>query len=222
MTNVYILGLSYTNSTPDDASPVGSILSDTFERLKGSNELEVRAGYFGICVRQRGVLWMCSSNAYALAQQLGITNDPLDLIGAMSKFRSRVLFSGLLFMAIILTLLSMLLVFSFPNWKTKHDPQTGSYVDVRSLPTRFKLRMALSLAFVAAMLLVIASLWQHIGAVGAAAMADITYYGNVKSHIGKSGVALVWVGCVVEVIAVLGLVYVIAAVNFLDKLTDVE
>ena len=116
MTNVYILGLSYTNSTPSSLGPTEKKLSETLSGFKGTAELEVRIGYFGMCVRQRGVLWLCSANTNGLAQQIGPENDPLNLIGAASKFRNDVLFSGLLFMAIILSFLSVLLLATFPGW----------------------------------------------------------------------------------------------------------
>lgn len=115
MTNVYILGLSYTNSTPSHLNPVEQNLSKTLNDFKGSSQLEVRTGYFGMCVRQRGILWLCSGDTDGLAQQIGPENDPLNLIGAASKFKNDVLFSGVLLMAIVLSFLSFILLSTFPG-----------------------------------------------------------------------------------------------------------
>ena len=68
MTNIYVLGLSYTNSTSKRTTEGHDVLLDTLNGLKGSAELEVRAGYFGMCVRQRGVVWLCSPDHRGLAQ----------------------------------------------------------------------------------------------------------------------------------------------------------
>ena len=119
MTNVYILGLSYTNSTPSGLNPIQKNLSEALSTLKGPARLEVRVGYFGICVRNHGILWVCSSDVDGLIQQVGSENDPLDLIGGASKFRDDVLFSGLLFMTIILAFFSVVLLATFPSWHSE-------------------------------------------------------------------------------------------------------
>ncbi|KAF2624661.1 hypothetical protein BU25DRAFT_131609 [Macroventuria anomochaeta] len=184
MTNVYILGLSYTNSTPSNLGPVERAMFDTLHSLKGSAQLEVRIGYFGMCVRQRGIVWLCSSDSSGLAQQIGPENDPLNLIGAASSFKDDVLFSGLIFMSVILAFFCFVLLATFPGWHEERDVRTGSDVDVKPFPSRPVSQVALACTFVAAVLMLVASLWQHIGAVGAAAMAESSNYGNVKTDIG--------------------------------------
>ncbi|KAF2249443.1 hypothetical protein BU26DRAFT_540672 [Trematosphaeria pertusa] len=197
MTNVYILGLSYTNSTPSGLGPVEKKLSETLSGFKGDAQLEVRTGYFGMCVRQRGVLWLCSADTDGLAQQIGPENDALNLIGAASKFRNDVLFSGLFLMAIVLSFFSALLMATFPGWRKERDDSGGSGgsgVQVKTFPSRPVSQAALSCASVAATLCLVASLWQHVGSVGAAAMAETANYGNLKTDIGVGAIAMAWIG----------------------------
>lgn len=173
MTNIYLLGLSYDNTTSTDLSPSRKTHFDLLNNLKGSSRLEVRAGYFGICVRQQGVLWLCSSETDALSQQIGPENDPLNLIGAASDFKNGVIFSGLIFMAIVLAIFSTLLLATFPGWHEERDERTGSDVDVRPFPSRPVSQVALAATFVAAVLLLTACLWQHVAAVGKSLMCEL-------------------------------------------------
>jgi hypothetical protein len=220
MTDIYILGLSYTNSTPSNITPAGQKLSETFNQYKGGSQLEVRIGYFGICVRQSGVIWLCSSDANGLAIQIGPENDPLNLIGAAAKFKDNVIFSGLLFMAIILAFVSFVLLATFPGWQEERDERTGSMVDVKPFPSRPVSRVALTCSFVASMLLLISSLWQHVGSVGAATMAETAFYGNVHTAIGAQAVLMAWASFTLVSVAALGLTVMVLSIIILDRLTD--
>ncbi|PVH97192.1 hypothetical protein DM02DRAFT_597973 [Periconia macrospinosa] len=220
MTNVYILGLSYTNSTPSNLSPVSRNLSETLNGYKGASQLEVRAGYFGLCIRQRGVVWLCSSDANGLTTQIGSENDPLDLIGAAAKFKDNVIFSGLLFMAVVLAFVSIILLATFPTWRSERDERTGSDVEVKPFPSRPVTHVAIACSLVASILLLVSSLWQHVGSVGAAAMADISYQGNVHTAIGAQAVSMAWASVILVVIPTIGLIVMILSIMALDRLTD--
>jgi hypothetical protein len=207
MTDVYILGLSYANSTPSYLSPAHQNLSEIFNNYKGSSQLEVRIGYFGMCVREHGIVWLCSSDANGLAEQVGPENDPLNLIGVAAKFKDDVIFSGVLFLAVILAFMSIILLSTFPGWHEERDERTGSDV-------------ALACSFVAAVLLLVSSLWQHVGSVGAAAMAETAFYGNVHTDIGAQAVSMAWISFTLLTIAMIGLLLMILAIMVLDRLTD--
>ncbi|KAH7396133.1 Ca2+ regulator and membrane fusion protein Fig1-domain-containing protein [Pyrenochaeta sp. MPI-SDFR-AT-0127] len=220
MTNIYILGLSYTNSTPSNLNAITQNLSETLNGFKGSAHLEVRIGYFGMCVRQRGIVWLCSSDTEGLAQQIGSENDPLDLIGTASKFKSDVLFSGLLFMAIVLAFVSMVLMATFPNTRNEREEHSGSDNGVKTYPSRPVTQVVLTQSFVAAVLLLTAGLWQHIGSVGAAAMAETANYGNINTSIGTASIAMAWTGCVIETLVTIFVVILILSFIVSDRLGD--
>jgi hypothetical protein len=220
MTDIYVLGISYTNSTPSNLNSASRNLTETFHGYKGSVQLEVRIGYFGMCVRQRGIVWLCSSDANGLATQIGSENDPLDLIGVAAKFKDDVIFSGLLFMAVILAFVSIILLSTFPGWHEERDERTGSDVDVKPFPSRPVSQVALACSFVASVLLLISSLWQHVGSVGAAAMAESAFYGNVHTAIGAQAVSMAWASFTLVTIAMIGLLVMILSIIVLDRLTD--
>ena len=217
MTNVFIFGLMYANTTRNDLDTTRKNTTKALSDLKGSSQLEVRTGYFGMCVNQHGVLWVCSNDADALAQQIGPGNDPLDLIGTASQFKNNVLFSGVLLMALILALFSAILLATFPG---RPKERTGSDVDFRPFPFRIVAHYAMTGAFAAAVLLLIAGLWQHVGSVGAAAVADIANSGNVSTAIGGNAMILVWTSVFIETIVAAGTMVTIISLISLESLTD--
>lgn len=97
MTGIYVLDLSYSNGTaPSSNTQANANLSGILTAAKGGSRLEVRAGYFGYCVRDARVNWICSSDGPALLDQFGPDQDPLNIIWTMNQFQSRALFSGLM------------------------------------------------------------------------------------------------------------------------------
>ena len=66
------------------------------KNIVGNAQLEVRVGYFGICVTPDGSGFLCSNNATALAQNVNIDQDPLNLIWIASTFKDAVVFPYLL------------------------------------------------------------------------------------------------------------------------------
>ncbi|KAF2825197.1 hypothetical protein CC86DRAFT_446614 [Ophiobolus disseminans] len=218
MTNVYLFGLAYASAS-DSAKSAGNVLWKTLEDLKGSSQLEVRAGYFGMCVRHRGIIWLCSSDAAGLAQQIEPHNDPLGQIGVAAKFREHVVFAGVMITAVVLAVMSMTLLLTFPGWIKELDSRNGELVDVRPFPSERVSRATLLGAFVAAVLLLIAGLWQHIGSVGAAAMAETATYGNVRTDIGVGAMTMAWLAFTLEATVTMGLLMTILSVVLLDRFT---
>lgn len=78
---------------------------------------------------------------------------------------------------------------------------------------------ALTVSSVAAVLLLVAALWQHVGSVGAAAMAETANYGNVKTDIGTVAVVMAWTGFTLTTIVSIGLIVQILSIIILDRLT---
>jgi hypothetical protein len=71
-------------------------VSAAIRNIVGNAQLEVRVGYFGICVTQDGAGYLCSNNATALAQNVNIDQDPFNLIWIASTFKDAVVFPYLL------------------------------------------------------------------------------------------------------------------------------
>lgn len=65
--------------------------------IVGGAEMEVRVGYFGICVQPDAGSYICNSNATALAEIVTVDQDPLNLIWVASTFKDAVVFPYLLY-----------------------------------------------------------------------------------------------------------------------------
>lgn len=95
--NIYLTYLAYhpiSHST--SLAQVNPDLTTTFAALVNGSSLEVRAGYFGLCVRYAGGIWLCSSDSAGLARQFQPYQDPLNVIWVQARFREGIVFSGLM------------------------------------------------------------------------------------------------------------------------------
>lgn len=79
-----------------DFSQVDPGVSTAMSNIVGAAVLEVRVGYFGICVQPDGGSYICNSNATALAEIVTVDQDPLNLIWVASTFKDAVVFPYLL------------------------------------------------------------------------------------------------------------------------------
>lgn len=217
MARVYLLGLAYVNSTTSHLSTDQEHLVGVLQELKGASNLEVRAGYFGLCVRTSGSGWICGSDPSSLAHRMGAGSDPLDLIGAAARFKDDVVFSGLLFMAVVLSVVSFCFLATFPGWH-KEINETGSEIEVKPFPSKPVSYLVLACNFSASTLLLVSGLWQHVGAVGAAAMVESAYLGNVKSTIGSGAVAMVWLSMGLTLTTMVGIGVLIISTIILDRM----
>lgn len=64
--------------------------------IVGNAMLEVRVGYFGICINTDGS-FLCSNNATTLASQVTVEHDPLNLIWVASTFKDSIVFPYLMY-----------------------------------------------------------------------------------------------------------------------------
>lgn len=95
---LYLVSLSYRPTPPSDSSSiVNPDLTTTFANLVNGSSLEVRTGYFSLCVRYASSIWVCDRSAAGLARQFQPYQDPLNLIWASQKFKDGIVFSGLMY-----------------------------------------------------------------------------------------------------------------------------
>jgi hypothetical protein len=74
--------------------------------------------------------------------------------------------------------------------------------------------------FIAAMLLLVAALWQNVGSVGAGAMAKTATLGHVMASISTSATIMVWITVAFELVVTFGVIIMALSIVFLDRLTD--
>jgi hypothetical protein len=79
-----------------DPTQVDPGVTAAIANLVGDANLEVRVGYFGLCVNPDGGSFLCSNNATLLADQISLDQDPLNLIWVAETFKDSVVFPYLL------------------------------------------------------------------------------------------------------------------------------
>ncbi|TQB70893.1 hypothetical protein MPDQ_007987 [Monascus purpureus] len=189
--------------------------------IVGGAQMEVRVGYFGICIQPDGGSYICNANATALAETVTVDQDPLNLIWVASTFKDAVVFPYLLIIAVILAFFCFILLATFPGWHEEVDA-SGSERDVKPFPSRPVSQAALALIFIAAVFVLVSVLWQHTASVAASTIAKDMGNGSVKSGVGTSAMVLGWFGFALLVIVTVGLLVMILSIRLIRQLTDEE
>lgn len=109
LNGIYLFSLTYTDAgaSAHETGPaeVNANASSVIASLAGNGtQLEVRSGYFGMCLWTSAAAaagWICSRSPARLASivepsEAGSMGDPLNLIYAAEKFKSEVVFVGLM------------------------------------------------------------------------------------------------------------------------------
>jgi hypothetical protein len=95
--NIFLISFFYQMYAPNyDPTQVDPGVSAAIANIVGRASLEVRVGYFGICINNDGGSFLCSNNATLLAEQLSIEEDPLNLIYVANTFKNSVVFPYLM------------------------------------------------------------------------------------------------------------------------------
>ena len=78
---------------------VNQAVPQQIAQIVGDTCLEVRVGYFGICINPDGGGFLCSNNASALAAQVTVDPAPLNLIWVASTFKDNIVFPYLMYVS---------------------------------------------------------------------------------------------------------------------------
>lgn len=79
-----------------DTAQVDYNVHTAIENIAGDAQLQARVGYFGICINPDGGSWLCSNNATALAKEVPVDRDPLNLIWLAAQFKDMIVFPYLM------------------------------------------------------------------------------------------------------------------------------
>ncbi|KAF6219340.1 hypothetical protein HO133_005165 [Letharia lupina] len=218
--SIFLISLYYKSYPPSfDPSQVDPGVTTAIANIVGQAQLEVRVGYFGICINPDGGSFLCSNNASSLATQVSVDQDPLNLIWVANTFKDSIVFPYLIIVAIVLAFVCFLLLATFPGWHEEHD-DNGSDREVKPFPSRPVSQVALALIFVASVFVLVSVLWQHTASVGASTIAQDLGNGSVKSGVGTAAMILGWFGFALLIIVTIGLLVMILSIRILDQLTD--
>jgi hypothetical protein len=218
MGNIYILSITY-NSQSESSAQSGTLFRDA----SSGGQVTVRAGYLGLCARNgESSPWICASGASGLGLNLaqsGTNNDPLDAIGWAARFKGDVLSAGLLFGAMVLSVVAFLGFATFPGWHEEHDARTGEDVDIKPFPDRRVLKACSFLMSMASLFMLVSALWQHVAAVSAASMITSGTQGYLSGHVGSIAAVLIWLALAFVVITTIGHLIMVLSIELLDSIT---
>jgi Ca2+ regulator and membrane fusion protein Fig1 len=235
-------------SHPDISSPANENLASTLANLARNATIEVRTGFFKLCVSHPRAAggWKCGTNATALSLEYGAGEDPLNLIATSSIFSSKIVFYGFVYVvprpprlllvlvlgdrqpltettnrltSIILATAAVLLLSTFPGWHSEYT-ETGSEYDFHPFPRRHVSHLVIACLGVSMIFSGISVLWQHVAAVAVATSTTTLIGGAVKSHVGTAGMALAWAATFLLAIPTLGALIMSLSIQLLDKLTE--
>ncbi|KAH7029148.1 Ca2+ regulator and membrane fusion protein Fig1-domain-containing protein [Microdochium trichocladiopsis] len=220
MPDIYLLSLYYEQYTAvPDTAQVDYNVNQAIRNIVGNAQLQARVGYFGICINPSGGSWLCSNNATALANEISVDQDPLNLIWLASQFKDMIVFPYLIIIAIIFAFICFLLLATFPGWHEEEDSE-GSEREVKPFPSRPVSQIALAIIFIASIFILVSVLWQHTASVAASIIAQDFGNGSVMSGIGSSAMVLGWFSFTLFIIVTIGLLVMILSIRVLTDLTD--
>jgi hypothetical protein len=95
--DIFLISLYYEKYPPVfDPAQVQPAVTTAVANIVGSAQLEVRVGYFGICIQPENGAFLCNQNASALADLVRVDQDPLNLIWVASTFKDSIVFPYLM------------------------------------------------------------------------------------------------------------------------------
>ncbi|KAG4269481.1 hypothetical protein FPRO04_03141 [Fusarium proliferatum] len=216
--DIFLLSIYYKNYTAvPDTAQVDYNLHSAIENIAGDASLQARVGYFGICINPDGGSWLCSNNATALAKEVDVDQDPLNLIWLAAQFKDMIVFPYLIIIAIIFAFVCLLLLATFPGWHEETDSE-GSDREVKPFPSRPVSQIALALIFVSAIFVLVSVLWQHTASVAASVIAQDFGNGAVKSGVGTSAMVLGWFSFALLIVVTIGLLIMILSISVLSSM----
>ncbi|KAL1303220.1 hypothetical protein AAFC00_006637 [Neodothiora populina] len=217
---IFLIDFYYNSYTPTyDPAQVDPGVTAAIANIVGQAHLEVRVGYFGICIASDDGNFLCSNNATLLAQQVSIDQDPLNLIWVANTFKDSVVFPYLIIVAIIMAFVTFILLATFPGWHEIPN-EDGSDYDLKPFPSRFVAQLSLAFIFFASVFVLVSVLWQHTASVAAAQVAQDLGNGSVRSGVGTSAMVLGWFGFALLILVTIGFLLMIVSIHVLDRMIE--
>ncbi|KAI5294075.1 hypothetical protein KEM52_004736 [Ascosphaera acerosa] len=211
---IFLASFYYDSYSPViDGAQADPAFWSAIQNVVGGAELEVRVGYFGICIQPDGGSYICNNNATILADVVNADQDPLNLIWVAKTFRDAVVFPYLTIVALILAFFAMLLLLTFPGW---HAEATQGVLHFKRVPSRAVSQVCLALCFVATVFVLVTILWQHTASVAATTITRDFGNGAVKAGVGTSAMVMGWFGFALLTIATIGMLIMILSISWFE------
>lgn len=238
--DVYLLSLSYNDyprsSGANDSTALESSISNQTESL------ELRVGFLGACVELASE-WTCSPAFSAITDRLSEIQfnanedalsesyDPLGLLNVGKSFKDKVVFDGLMYIAVGCNFVAFCLLPTFSSARNQlsSEAREESSNGERDSETQAKKRPMLLdsrthvahwFTLVAAVMTLLSVFWQHLGSAGAATMIEALTDGAVKTSLGSVSMGLGWATVVLNFVIFAGLRLRILSIRILSRLSD--
>ncbi|KAG5945170.1 hypothetical protein E4U59_006266 [Claviceps monticola] len=216
--DIFLLSLYYQKYQPaPDTAQVDYNGYAAIANIAGGASLQARVGYFGICVNPDGGSWLCSNNATALAKEVSVDQDPLNLIWLAGQFKDMIVFPYLIIIAVIFAFICVLLLATFPGWHDEEDSE-GSEREVKPFPPRALSQVSLAIIFISSIFILVSVLWQHTASVAASIIAQDFGNGSVRSGVGTNAMAMGWFSFALLIIVTIGLLVMILSMRVLEQM----
>ena len=112
-----------------------------------------------------------------------------------------------------------MLMATFPGWHEELD-ERGSIRDVKMFPSRPVTQVVAALQTAASALVLVSAVRQQSAASAYVSAVNQFRPSSVVTRVGAAGSALAWVGCVLEILVLIGVVLMIESIRILDRLVD--
>lgn len=121
--------------------------------------------------------------------------------------------------SIALGLVCILLLTTFPHWKSDID-NTGLENELKPFPSRKVFSTIYAILAATILFALLSSLWQHVAAVAFTTTVQNMAYGSVKSEVGAAAIGLGWASLALYVVALCAMLVLTLSIRILDRLTD--
>ncbi|MCJ1471865.1 hypothetical protein MMC13_000506 [Lambiella insularis] len=167
--------------------------ANSTSNLTATSPLEVRTGFFSICVLQAPSPWLCSSDTAILLRQFGgVTTDPAGVLQLSISFKNDIISSSM----IIISLIFVCIAFLSRN-RGRHvtddlfqgEPEFSGYV----IPYGgFYGTLTIQAICASTLASLLAIIWQHVTAVSTTAIVRSMAGNRISGSIGLGAMILGW------------------------------
>lgn len=115
--------------------------------------------------------------------------------------------------------IALLLLGTFPGWRKEVNSE-GENLEVKPLPSRSISHMVLICTALATCVHLVATMWQHVGAVSSTAVLRAVLGVALEARPGTASIALSWVACGLSGVVSIQLIVIIPTIKILHPLPE--
>lgn len=131
----------------------------------------------------------------------------------------RELLTSTRFISIGFSILSFLLLATFPGWHEEEDSE-GSDREVKPFPSRPVSQAALCFLGISAMMTLLSAFWQHMASSNTATLMKLVTAGAVQVEVGAAAMGLGWATFSLNAIQFVGIFIMVLSIRTLSMLAD--